>query len=194
MTKSFGTPLFQPVSFQLAAGEGLFLAGRNGSGKTTLLDVIAGISKPDSGTVRCRARIGYVMQHGGFYDTLSCRDNLLLEAGLSGMSGKAAQASVQKASRLCGVEAFLQKPISKCSGGMRTRAAIAAALINEPGVLLLDEIFSHLDLSAQDEIKALLISLKEQGLALVVVSHQRDSYEGICEQKLTLPDSKVSPI
>jgi len=194
ITKSYGKPLFRPVSFKLAAGEGLFLAGHNGSGKTTCLDIIAGITKCDSGSVSCSGKIGYVMQTDGFYGSLSCKDNLLLEAGLCGLSGKRAKQGVAAVSELCDLGDFLGRKVSKCSGGMRTRVAIAAALLGDTKLLLLDEVFSHLDIEAQDEIKAILASLKQQGIALIVVSHQRDSYDNLCELMITLPNSVVSEV
>lgn len=191
ITKAYGKPLFQPVSLTLAAGEGLFLTGHNGSGKTTCLDIIAGITKSSTGTVSCSCKTGYVMQTDGFYPGLSCKDNLLLEAGLCGLSGGRARQRVCEVSTLCGLEDFLDRKISKCSGGMRTRVDLAAALLADAGLLLLDEVFSNLDIGSQEEIKEILLNLKRQGMALIIVSHQRDSYEDLCERRLSMPDGVV---
>jgi ABC-type multidrug transport system ATPase subunit len=192
--KRRGEPLFAPVSFTLEAGEGLGIYGQNGQGKTTLLDIIAGILKPDTGTVTLGAMPGYVMQEGGFQEGLSCRDNLIYEASLCGFAHGDAAARVSVCAEHCGVTPFLKKRLSKCSAGMRARVSIAAALISEPGLLLLDEPFNALDQTTQFSIRNLLAQMKAEGTAILLVSHEKSDFENLCERILTLPDAQIKPL
>ena len=186
ISKAYKAPLFESVSFTLAAGEGLGILGHNGCGKTTLLDIIAGIQKPDAGTVVCYTPVGYVMQSDSFQDALSCQDNLRLEAALCGFKGRDAQERIQRVAAQCDTLGYLKKRLSKCSAGMRARISIAAALLPAPGLLLLDEAFSALDIESQARIKSLLTDEKARGMSLVMVSHNRDDFNGLCENILTL--------
>jgi|GEM_PF-3526452 len=194
VTKVRGTALFSPVSFTLHAGEGIGIYGHNGCGKTTLLDMIAGVRSPDAGEIKLGVSVGYVMQSDGFQDSMTCRDNLLFEAALCGLRGQEARQRVELAAEQCGVSDFLGKRLSRCSAGMRGRLSIAAALIPKPGVLLLDEAFSALDSETHSRIKSLLFEQKESGTALVLVSHSREDFDGLCERVLTLPDGEVNRI
>ncbi|MDR0852436.1 MAG: ATP-binding cassette domain-containing protein [Clostridiales Family XIII bacterium] len=187
-------PLFLPVQFSLSAGEGLGIYGHNGCGKTTLLDILAGLQKADSGAFQLNARIGYVMQTDGFQDALSCRDNLLVEAALCGLKGSAAKARVDLCAAQCDLLSFWNKRLSKCSAGMRARLSLAAALLPDPGLLLLDEAFSALDQQTYDTVKLLLQEKKRAGLAILLVSHNRDDFSGLCERVLSLPYSEVTPL
>ncbi|MDR0434002.1 MAG: ATP-binding cassette domain-containing protein [Gracilibacteraceae bacterium] len=187
-------PLFEPVSFSLGRGEGLGVYGRNGCGKTTLLDMIAGLVKPDAGEFNRAGRLGYVMQLDGFQNALSCRDNLRLEAALCGLTGQAAKQRVLACAEQCDILSFWRKPFSRCSTGMRARTAIAAALLPEPELLLLDEAFSGLDQESYASVKKIILEKKQAGAALILVSHVWEDFTDLCETALTLPDANRRPI
>jgi ABC-type multidrug transport system ATPase subunit len=194
MVKNRKTPLFAPVSLSLKRGEGLAVVGYNGSGKTTLLDVVAGLLTPDRGTCSVYGRVGYVMQRDGLQPSLSCMDNLLLEAGLCGLGQEAARERALSCAKVCGAQGYLRKPIAKCSGGMRCKVAVAAALIPGPDLLVLDESLGPLDAAAREQVLGLLRSLKAQGAALVMVSHNPADFIGLCELRLTLPEARVERV
>ena len=187
--KRFDKPLFSPVSFTLLSGEGLALSGRNGSGKTTLLDIIAGLKRPDKGSVCINGPIGYVMQNDGLDGLLSCRDNLRYEAALCRLSAAESRQKITLLAELCGVTSFLNKRLSKCSAGMRQRVAIAAALISDPKVLLLDEAFSSLDAQSAAAMKEVLISLMGEGACVIFATHIPGESDGLCSRTLVLPDA-----
>jgi ABC-type multidrug transport system ATPase subunit len=189
--KYYHEALFSPVNFTLAPTLGLGVTGRNGSGKSTLLDIIAGIARPDAGMVRLNGRTGYVMQRDGLSDILSCRENLLFEAALCRLPRNVRARRVKECAELCGVTFFLNKRLSRCSAGMRQRVNIAAALICEPSVLLLDEVFSSLDTQSARNLRGVLSDLKVQGAAMIVVSHDTDDFTDLCERVLSLPDAVV---
>jgi ABC-type multidrug transport system ATPase subunit len=189
--KYYRDALFSPVNFTLAAASGLGVTGRNGSGKSTLLDIIAGIARPDAGTVRVNGQTGYVMQRDGLSDILSCRENLLFEAALCRLPRDVRARRAKECAELCGVTFFLNKRLSRCSAGMRQRVNIAAALICEPAVLLLDEAFSSLDAQSARELRGVLSDLKARGTAMIVVSHDAGDFADLCERVLSLPDAAV---
>jgi ABC-type multidrug transport system ATPase subunit len=189
--KYYREALFSPVSFTLAPGLGLGVTGRNGSGKSTLLDIIAGIARPDAGTVSVKGQTGYVMQRDGLSDILSCRENLLFEAALCRLPRDVRARRAKECAELCGVTFFLNKRLSRCSAGMRQRVNIAAALICEPSVLLLDEAFSSLDAQAARDLRGILSDMKARGTAMIVVSHDTDDFMDLCERALLLPDATV---
>ena len=189
--KRFKEPLFLPVSFSLKAGEGLALSGRNGSGKTTLLDIIAGLRRPDNGSVHVSRPLGYVMQNDGLEGLLSCRDNLRYEAALCHLSAEESRQRIAHLAELCGVASFLSKRLSRCSAGMRQRVAFAAALMPTPKVLLLDEAFSSLDVASVAAMKEILISLMAEGACIIFASHISGETSDICQRTLLLPDSVI---
>ncbi|MDR1604863.1 MAG: ATP-binding cassette domain-containing protein [Gracilibacteraceae bacterium] len=194
LQKKRGAPLFAPVSFTLGRGGGLGIYGRNGCGKTTLLDIVAGLTPPDAGEFTCSGRVGYVMQRDGFQDALSCRDNLRVEAALCALSGRTARARIQACAEQCDIVAFWRKRLSRCSVGMRARLAIAAALLPDPDILLLDEAFSGLDQESAAAVQQLLREKKQAGTALLLVSHNREDFVGLCEHVLELPEAEWRPV
>ncbi|MDR1559469.1 MAG: ATP-binding cassette domain-containing protein [Clostridiales bacterium] len=194
LVKNHREPLFRPLTFSLAPGEGVGIVGPNGCGKTTLLDIIAGIQKPDSGTVKLSGEVGYCMQNDGFMTSMTCRDTLLMEAAICGLRGKTASARVRLCAEICGVTSYMRKRVYQCSAGMRTRLSLAAALIPGPDVLLLDETFSALDQTSRGDVKRLLLEETRKGACLLLVSHNKDDFSGLCARLLRLPESEAEPL
>lgn len=188
------TSLFSPVSFSLNSGEGIGLYGHNGCGKTTLLDIIAGLQSKDSGEINLNTSIGYVMQNDGFQDNLSCRDNLIIEAAICGLSGEVARNQIDYCATLCEVVPYWKKKISKCSAGMRARVSLAAAFISNPGLLLLDEAFNTLDHDTVQLMKKTLLQKKNEGMSILLVSHDKQDFIGLCEKTLLLPSAEIVEI
>ena len=154
------------------------MIGRNGSGKSTLLAIMAGLLKPDSGTVQMNgsplsaARIGYVPQQDSLFEELTVKDNILFRAAGANLSArKAAEADCV---RLLDLHSIWKKKVRNLSGGMRRRVAIAASLIHSPDLILLDEPFSGLDLVQKQELLAHLCQLKQQGKTILYATHNTD--------------------
>lgn len=159
-----------------------------------MLDIISGLLKQDSGFVDHSAVIGYVMQRGGFQESLSCLDNLRLEAALCGLKGAEADNRITRLIADCEMSEFISKRVSTCSAGMRARLSLALALMPNPSLLLLDEAFSALDMHIKDYIKQMLIRRKKEGMAIVMVSHLESDFKGLCERVLRLPAEEVSAV
>jgi len=190
--KCWSEELFAPVSCTLGPGEGLGIFGYNGSGKTTLLDIIAGIEQPTTGKLTVNGSIGYVMQHAGFYESLSLKDNLMTEAYLCGLRGEEARAQVHLIAARLEILPFWTKQYSKGSSGMKGRLSVAAALLASPQILLLDEAFNYLDERSCAQTHHVLRAEKERGATLVMVSHNREHFTGLCERVLTLPSAEIT--
>ena len=171
-------PLLDRITFTVDPGECLVLAGPNGSGKSTLLSLLAGVLKPQAGSVRADGRIGYVPQGTALFEDVTVRDNLRFFAGL-------AKTSVPEALPF-GIGEFAGKKVSALSGGMAKRVSIACALLGDPEILLFDEPSAGLDLTVRDEMAALIAQLKAAGKTVVYVGHEPSEYASFYDRLLFL--------
>ena len=168
------------VSFSLAPGQTLAIFGPNGAGKTTLLKVLAGLIHPQAGTARLeggRRALGWIGHQSHLYGHLTVLENLLFWASLYGVPAGRRRERAGDALRRLGMADRAEQPVSSLSQGQVQRTAIAAALVHEPRVLLLDEPFTGLDLAAAAELRTLLGELRGSGRVLVVATHNVD--EGV---------------
>ena len=172
------------VDFSLEAGESLAVFGPNGAGKTTLLRVLAGLLKPDAGSVRFagaalvrgdashRRRVGLISHHSLLYDGLTAAENLVFYARLYALAEPRAAAT--RALAGVGLESRGGDQVATFSRGMVQRLAIARALLHDPDVMLLDEPFSGLDQRAAATLRALLGRLRAERRTMVLVTHNID--------------------
>ena len=171
---SFGAlPVLDNISCQVRSGEVVAVLGTSGSGKTTLLRVIAGLVKPESGTVQVDSqRIGFIFQDNRLVPWLNAEDNIALALKASGTdSMKAAETAKVWLQRL-GLEGFNKYYPAQLSGGMAQRVSIARAFAIEPQIMLLDEPFSGLDADLADSLlKDLKVVLEGYRAAVVLVTH-----------------------
>jgi heme exporter protein A len=168
------------VSFSLVPGQTLTIFGPNGAGKTTLLKVLAGLIRPQAGTTRLdggRRALGWIGHQSHLYGHLTVLENLLFWASLYGVPAERRRERASDALRRLGMADRAQQPVWSLSQGQVQRTAIAAALVHEPRVLLLDEPFTGLDLAAAAGFRALLGELRGAGRVLVVATHNVD--EGV---------------
>src|SRR5437773_1011391 len=173
------------VSFNLTAGQTLAVFGPNGAGKTTLLKVLAGLIRPQQGSVRVaggRRAIGWIGHQSHLYEHLTVRENLLFWAALYGVPAARRGPRADQVLERLGMGDRADQPVWSLSRGLAQRAAIAKAVIHDPRVLLLDEPFTGLDLAAAAELRALLGELRGGGASgggrvLVLATHNVD--EGV---------------
>ena len=158
------------LSLAISPGETLALLGKNGSGKTTLLKTFAGLLRPTAGAVQlngeplsreAKGRIGLLSHEPMLYAGLTIRENLTYFARLFGMESGKIPARVRLLAETLDIGERLDEPVRVLSQGLRQRAALARALIHDPGVVLLDEPFSGLDPDAAERLENVVCALCE---------------------------------
>jgi ABC-2 type transport system ATP-binding protein len=182
------------VSLDVRRGEIVGLLGPNGSGKSSTLAAAAGILDPASGTVtadgRTRAadptafaaRVGLVPQEPAVYDELTAFDNLIVFGELAGLAGgDLRRRAVRALSRLKLADRAHHR-VSTFSGGLKQRLNLAAALVHDPPVLLLDEPTAALDPAGRDALFADLTRFRDDGHAVLLTTHHLDEAEGGCDR------------
>ncbi|MGD7007229.1 ABC transporter ATP-binding protein [Metabacillus sp. 84] len=182
VSKSYGKkqPL-KEIALSIPKGEVFGLLGRNGAGKSTLLSILATIAAPDSGTAyingmdswkkkrKVRQAIGYIPQDIALWEQHTVKENMIAFSRLSG-----AKASTEQLKKLCEevqLEGHWNEKVRKLSGGMKRKLNIAAALIHDPDVLLMDEPTVGIDLQSKLEINRLVKTLADRGKTIVYTTH-----------------------
>ena len=160
------------VSFCIHKGEFIGLIGPNGAGKTTLLRAVLGLLPPSTGKVkRQQAAIGYIPQRGALYNgTVPISVIEVVTLGAKGSSSAAIEAL-----KKVHIEDVAHRRFNELSGGQQQRVSLAKALAGNADILILDEPTTGIDERAQTEFYALLHSLREQGITIVMVSHEVDT-------------------
>jgi ABC-2 type transport system ATP-binding protein len=195
LSKRFGPHLaVDDLSFQVASGECYGLLGPNGAGKTTTISIVCGLLRADRGevlvdghqidpsTVARRGAIGYVPQEVALYPRLSARENLAFFGRLYGLTGRDLADRVAHALELVGLTDRAGDPVEKYSGGMKRRANIAAGLLHDPQLLVLDEPTVGIDPQSRNAILETVAGLAASGMAVVYASHYMEEVERICDR------------
>lgn len=184
-----------PVSLCLKSGVLLGIRGSNGAGKSTLLNIMAGVTKPDGGTLwrapETRGAIGYAPQDIALYGSLTGMDNLLFWCAVSGLPAKAAKSRARWLLETMQLSGKAKKRVDTYSGGMKRRLNLACALVTTPKMLLLDEPFAGADTESVTLILDTLRRLKERGCAVAVISHQTPELDPLCDRIITLEAGKI---
>jgi ABC-2 type transport system ATP-binding protein len=179
------------MTFDVRAGELFGFVGSNGAGKTTTMRIALGVLAADSGEVRwdgrpltlaTRRRIGYMPEERGLYPRMKVGEQLAYLAELHGMSSSAARRGVEEWTERLGVADRREDEVQKLSLGNQQRVQLAAALVHDPDILVLDEPFSGLDPVAVDVMSQVLGERCAAGVPVVFSSHQLDLVERICDR------------
>ena len=203
LRKTFGERVaLDDVSFKVDAGETIGLLGPNGAGKTTTLSMMCGLARPDSGSVsfqgkvvqntnQFKRRVGLVPQDLALYDELPASANLELFGGLYGLEGKELAQRAAVALELVGLETRRRDRVKTFSGGMKRRLNIAAALLHDPELILLDEPTVGVDPQSRNAIFENLEELKRRGKTLVYTTHYMEEAERLCDRVVIIDHGKV---
>jgi ABC-2 type transport system ATP-binding protein len=198
-----GVQVLDRVAFAISRGEILGYLGPNGSGKSTTIKIITGLLDPTSGEVRLdgarvdedatafRRRLGYVPEEPALYTHLTAPEYLRLVGQLRGLPRRQTDAQIARLLQMLDLEAAAGGTMSLFSKGMRQRVLLAAALMHDPELLVLDEPFSGLDVSASLLLRALLQALARRGKMILLSSHQMDLVENLCPRVLILHRGRI---
>jgi lipopolysaccharide transport system ATP-binding protein len=177
----------EDVSFDLAPGERLGLIGLNGSGKSTLLQILAGTLAPSAGEVRINGRVAALLELGsGFNPDYTGRENIYLNASLHGLSREETDQRFDAIAAFADIGGFLDQPVKTYSSGMFMRVAFAVTTSVDADVLLIDEALAVGDIFFTQKCFKHLHSLIDQGVAIVLVSHDMYAVSQFCNSVLLL--------
>jgi ABC-2 type transport system ATP-binding protein len=204
VTKKFSAfTVVKDVSFTVEPGEVLGYLGPNGAGKTTTIRMLAGLLEPSGGEILFRgrdirsalidykARIGYVPEQSEIYPHLSARDYLRMVGRLRGLDERALPGRIEEFLRLFGLGQDMDGPIASYSKGMRQKVLLAAALLHDPDVLLLDEPLSGLDVTTALVVRDLIRRLAAEGKTIVYSSHVLEVTEKVCTKVIILHQGEI---
>ena len=204
LRKTFGTLVaVDNVSFALERGQLVGLLGPNGAGKTTTVSIIAGLVTPDNGDVLigghrlagdtdpAKRKIGLVPQDLALYDELSATENLRYWGGAYGLRGADLKQRVQEVLAATGLLDRAREPVKRFSGGMKRRLNLAAGLLHDPDILLLDEPTVGVDPQSRNAIFDKLEVLKRRGKALLYTTHYMEEAERLADRIVVIDHGKV---
>jgi lipopolysaccharide transport system ATP-binding protein len=187
--------VLRDVTFTAHRGESVGLIGRNGAGKSTLLKMLAGIYKPDAGTIAVHGRVAALIELGaGFHPDFTGRENVLFNGIILGLSKQEIQARFDRILAFADIGDFIDAPVRTYSSGMFMRLAFSVALYVEPDILLVDEILAVGDETFQNKC---LVEMERRitsgGQTTVIVSHDLGMIERLCTKLVLLdpPQAKV---
>ncbi len=195
LQKSYGkVAAVQDVSFQVGAGEIFGLLGPNGAGKTTILRIICTLASPDGGKVeisgvsvfeqprQARQKLGYVAQEVAIDKVLTGRELLELQAALYHLPRKLIKDRINLALALLGLEEYADKKTGTYSGGIKKRLDLAAGLLHQPDVLVLDEPTVGLDIESRVIVWDFLRQLRQAGTTVLLTSHYLEEVDALADR------------
>ncbi len=175
------------VSFAVRPGEVVGIIGRNGAGKSTLLKVLSRITRPSTGEVRLRGRVGSLLEVGtGFHPELSGRENIYLNGSILGMSRREVERKFDEIVAFSEVEEFLDTPVKRYSSGMYVRLAFAVAAHLEPEILIVDEVLAVGDVGFQKKCLGKMNEVGRDGRTVLIVSHNMSAIRTLCRRAVVL--------
>ena len=173
------------VSFTVGRGEAFGLIGSNGSGKSTLLKLVAGILRPDTGTVAVDGRVAALIELGaGFHPEISGRENVYINGAVLGLSRREVDARFDRIVEFSGLGDFIDEPVKTYSSGMYVRLGFAVAIHTDPDVLLVDEVLAVGDEAFAHRCLRRIQELLASGRTLLFVSHSLALMETLCDRVL----------
>lgn len=201
VSRSFGDRrVLDDVTFTVGEGRLTGFVGGNGAGKTTTMRIILGVLAPHAGRVTLsgrpvegavRSRFGYMPEERGLYPKMRLGEHLTYLARLHGFDRQAASDRADVLIERLGLGPRAKDPVESLSLGNQQRAQVAAALVHDPEVLVLDEPFSGLDPMAVDVVQGVLAERAAQGVPVLFSSHQLDVVERLCDDLVIIAGGRV---
>ena len=180
-------PALKNVSFKVAKGSTFGVMGRNGSGKSTALKLVAGLTKPTSGTVRVDGRISALIELGaGFHPEISGRENVFINGIMLGLSKREIQARFDDIVDFAELREFIDAPVKTYSSGMYMRLGFAVAINVDPDVLLVDEVLAVGDEGFTHKCLDKFGEFRRRGKTILLVTHSLNLIERFCDDAVWL--------
>jgi lipopolysaccharide transport system ATP-binding protein len=180
------------LDFAVQHGDVVGIIGRNGAGKSTLLKILSRITRPSTGHVEVRGRVGSLLEVGtGFHPELTGRENIYLNGAILGMPRTQIWARFDEVVDFAGVEKFLDTPVKRYSSGMYVRLAFAVAAYLETDVLLVDEVLAVGDSEFQKKCLGRMQDLSSCGRTVFFVSHNMPAVRSLTRRCLYLQDGRL---
>ncbi len=200
IAKSFGdVQAVVDVSFDVKSGEMFGLLGPNGAGKTTAIRIMLDIFQPDRGAVSIfggpmseekKDRIGYMPEERGLYQDIPLERCLLYLASLKGIPDQKAQENLAEYLERFDLSEHKTKKVKELSKGMQQKAQIINTLLHQPELIIIDEPFTALDPLNLELVKDVLSELRDQGVTIIMSTHQMQQVEELCDRILLINDGK----
>ena len=201
LSKRFGSlQALDDLSLSLDRGEIVGFVGSNGAGKSTTMRIVMGVLAADSGAVTwmgapvdaaIRRTIGYMPEERGLYPRMKVAEQLIYLARLHGLSASAAKAAANRWTERLGLEERRGDEVQSLSLGNQQRVQLAAALVSDPELLILDEPFSGLDPVAVDVMSQVLLERAAAGVPTLFSSHQLDVVERLCDRVVIIRSGRL---
>ncbi len=185
----------QDVSLRVEAGETVGVIGPNGSGKSTLLKLVAGITKPTSGTVNVKGRISALIELGaGFHPEISGRENIFINGIMLGLSKREVVQKFEEIVEFAELEEFIDAPVKTYSSGMYARLGFAVAIHVNPDVLLVDEILAVGDQGFTHKCLDKFAEFRRRGKTILLVTHSLSLVERFCDDAVWLDSGLIKAV
>jgi len=207
LTKRYGeVTALDSVSFSVEEGEIFGLLGPNGAGKTTLMEILCGLRRFDEGRVtirgfdlvkdayKIRSLMGFCTQETLLYDLLSVRENFAFSASLYSLDHKKFKERVEFSTKVLGVGEFLNRRVQQLSGGMKRRANLAAAIIHDPPIVILDEPTVGFDPAIKREFWDLIKNLKGTDKTVLLSTHDMYEADEVCDRVAIMEKGKIAAL
>lgn len=185
-------PALRGVSFSVPKGCTYGIIGRNGSGKSTLLKCVAGITRPNDGSVRVEGRISALIELGaGFHPEISGRENVFINGIMLGLTKREIQRRFDEIVEFAELKDFIDAPVKTYSSGMYMRLGFAVAVHVDPDVLLIDEVLAVGDQSFTVKCLDKFAEFRRRNKTILLVTHSLDLVERFCDRALWLEKGKT---
>lgn len=194
--------IYKDVSVSFEQGKIYGLIGRNGAGKTVLLKSICGLTRITTGKIWVNGlmvgrevdvpdSVGAIIEAPGFLPNLSGFSNLKYLAGLRKRIDKK---KIEDCMKVVGLQSESPKHVGKYSLGMRQRLGIAQAIMEEPDIIILDGPMNGLDYAGSEDVRKILLQLKEKGKTILLASHHKEDIDLLCDEVYKLEQGKLAKI
>jgi ABC-2 type transport system ATP-binding protein len=197
------TDAVKGLTFEISRGEFFGLLGPNGAGKTTTIGILSGLIEPTRGHVtidgvdlfsrpmEAKARLGLVPQSFALYPTLCARDNLVFFGRIYGLKGKHLRERIARVLEIVELTDRVNQTVATFSNGMKRRLNIAAGLLHEPEILILDEPTVGVDTQSRNAILESIHSLNKSGVTVLYTTHYIEEAQRLCDRVAIIDQGKI---